>query len=98
MNTQYREGETYFRLTYPDARMCLPQIETLVFIGKNLGDESDAWYFEFADSYARSASFTLQHGAERKVCIVTEHDLSEMLDLAGLVGELNAASDRRRHT
>lgn len=98
MSTQYREGEIYFRLTFPDARLSFPQIETLVFIGKNLGDESleDAWYFEFSDSYARSTAFTMQQGAERRVCIVTERDLPEMLDMTGLVRELNAASDRRK--
>jgi hypothetical protein len=52
----------------------------------------------FADSHARSASFTLQHEAERRVCIVNRLDLLELLDLPDLVRELKTALDRRKGT
>ena len=96
-NTEYREGEVYYRITFPDAGLLYPQVETFVFVGKNISDEDteDTWCFQFADSYAKSGSVLKSKGGDRKVCLATRRDLSDMLDLAGLTKELEDATKRR---
>ena len=98
MSTEYREGEVYYRLTFPDAGLLYPQVETFVFVGKNLSDEDteDTWYFQFADSYAKSGSILKSKDGDRRVCLATRRDLPDMLDLVGLIKELEAAAARRR--
>ena len=98
MSTDYIVGEVYFRVTYPDAKLCFPQVESFVFVGRNLSDEDleDAWYFQFLDSYARSGSILEpQTGQDRRVSVVQASDLGEMLDIQGLVEELTEAKERR---
>jgi hypothetical protein len=100
MDTEYTEGEVYFRLTYPDAELLFPLMDTFVFVGKNLGDQDteDTWYFQFADSYAKSGSILKSKGGDRKVCVATRRDLRDMLNLARLIEELNMAAARRGST
>lgn len=80
---EFREGEVYYRLTFPDVTMFYPKVEAFVFIGKNLSDddERDIWYFQFADSYATSGSILKSKGGDRRVALVTRRDLADMLDL-----------------
>ncbi len=94
---KYREGGVYYRLTFPDAGLLYPQVESFVFVGKNLSDEDteESWYFQFADSYAKDGSILKSTGGDRKVCIAIRRDLPDMLDLAGLIKELEAAAKRR---
>ncbi len=95
---EFREGEVYYRLTFPDTALFYPQVETFVFIGKNLSDDDneEIWYFQFADSYATSGSILKSKGGDRRVALVTRRDLADMLDLAGLTRELEMAVTRRR--
>jgi hypothetical protein len=97
MNTKYREGEVYYRLTFPDPGLLYPKVETFVFVGRNLSDEDteDTWYFQFADSYVKDGSILKSEGGDRKVCLATHRDLPDMLDLAGLIKELEMATARR---
>ena len=97
MSTEYREGEVYYRLTFPDSGLFYPQVETFVFVGKNLSEEDteETWYFQFADSYAKSGSILKNKGGDRKVCLATRHDLIDMLDLTALIKELEMAATRR---
>lgn len=98
MSAEYREGEVYYRLTFPDAGLFYPQMETFVFVGKNLSDEDteDTWYFQFADDYAKFGSILKSNNGDRKVCLVTHRDLADMLDLTALIKELEMAVTRRR--
>lgn len=97
VKVSYREGDVYYRLTFPDVRQSFPQIQSFVFVGKNLADENDdVWYFEFVDSYARSAAYKASYGGERRMTLVRAGDLAEMLDLPSLVRELEAAATRRK--
>jgi len=97
-DSKYSVGELYFRLTYPDAGMRYPKIETFVFVGKNLGSEDteDTWYFQFADSYAKHGSILETTGGDRRVSRATRRDLGDMLDQEGLARELHLAAARRK--
>lgn len=95
---EYRNGEVYFRIAFPDSKRHYPKIESFVFVGKNLSDEDtgDAWYFQFADGFARHGSILATDEGDRRVVILPEKDLPDMLDLGHLVAELEAAALRRR--
>ena len=95
---QYQNGDVYFRVTFPDAKRLYPKIESFVFIGRNLSDEfdADAWYFQFVDGFARHGSVLSTDEGDRRVAVLLEKDLTDMLDLSRLIAELESAAARRR--
>lgn len=90
-------GEVYYRVTYPDRNMFYPNIEPFVFIGENISDEDDedTWYFQPARSFAKFGSVLESDQGDRTTSCVTEKDKDDMLDISGLVSELEMASARR---
>lgn len=49
---ELQKGNIYFMLNFIDNKMLVPQMNTIVFIGKNLQkDDSDACYFQDISSY-----------------------------------------------
>jgi hypothetical protein len=100
MNSDFTEGEIYFRLTFADAGLCYPTIETFVYIGKNLSDQDseDVWYFQFADNFAKFGTILRGEGQEKRVCLATREELPDMLDLPALARELAEAANRRRRS
>jgi hypothetical protein len=97
MTDQFVIGEVYFRITYPGPSLKYPQIESLVFVGKNLSDEDteDTWYFQFADSYAKSGSILESPGGDRRVVCVERDGLHEIFNEDQLLEKLRAARQRR---
>jgi hypothetical protein len=97
MVDQYIAGEVYFRITYPGPSLNYPLIESFVFVGKNLSDEDteDTWYFQFADSYAKSGSILEGSGGDRRVVCLSESELGEMFNEDQLLEKLRAAQRRR---
>ncbi|MBS0422782.1 MAG: hypothetical protein JSR66_34060 [Proteobacteria bacterium] len=97
MIDRFREGEVYFRVTYPDSNMHYPRIESFVFVGKSLSDEDteETWYFQFVDSFAQYGSILEGPRGDRRVSCVNLSDLDDMLDDEGLLKELSAARSRR---
>lgn len=95
---RYQKGEVYYQLTYPEIRMLYPNIQSFVFVGKNLSpeDENDIWYFQFSDSYARYGSILDSDRGDRKVIGLAKDELEQMLDLEGLTSKLRAAAVRRK--
>lgn len=98
MRTKFCEGEVYYRLTFPDRDLLFPNVETFVFVGKNLSDQDkgDVWYFQASNSYARFGSIVGTKGGDRQVTLVTDQDCADMLDLDELNKELRAVAERRR--
>jgi hypothetical protein len=92
------EGDVYFRLTFSDPEMRYPQVESFVFVGKNLSDEDteDTWYFQFSSDYAANGAIGRGAPEGQRVTLATARDVGDMLDLGGLVQELEAAGVRRR--
>ena len=97
MQKQFIVGEVYFRVTYPGPTLNYPLIESLIYVGKNLSDEDseDTWYFQFAESYAKSGSILETSGGDRGVVCVNQHELHEMFDQDQLLAKLSAARERR---
>lgn len=97
MNSEFREGEVYFRVTYPDRNMHYPQIESFVFVGKNMSDDDkeDTWYFQFLESYARAQTRKLKAN-ERLFMLATKEKLPGVLDNDQLYAELKEVASRRQ--
>ena len=97
MANQLVVGEVYFRITYPGPSLNYPQIESFVFVGKNLSDEDtdDTWYFQFSGSYAKSGSILAGSGGDRRVVCVSQAELPEMFNEEQLLEKLKAARQRR---
>ena len=66
------EGETYFAVRFLDDRLVVPELNPLVFIGRNLepGDYGRL-YFQDAASYLSGVRFA--HGDNREIHIVEEN-------------------------
>ena len=50
-------GRPYFRVAYIDEDMVVPELETLVFIGRNLHPDGPGFYFQDAASFLAGARF-----------------------------------------
>jgi len=76
---------------------CYPQIETFVFLGKNLFDDdlNDTWYFQFIDQCETRETLAHFDDDERRVMSIEKRDLEKMLTLDTLKNELDLISDRR---
>lgn len=88
-------GNNYYILGFHDKRLRIPFIQTLIFVGKKSlrseeGGDSNYWCFQnplYQDD--PNAVTDAQEGQDRsKIHCITEKDLSDLLDLQGLVGEL----------
>jgi hypothetical protein len=98
MSKQFVVGEVYFRVKYAEASRRFPLFDSFVFVGINLSDEDteDTWYFQFADSYAKSGSILDPNsGDDRRVSCLTANDTEEMLNDEQLLIELDRARRRR---
>ena len=95
---EFQKGKVYFRVKYADVTMRYPQIDSFVYVGKNLSDEDseDTWYFQFADSFTKSGSAVENPGDDLKVCCITSRDIGDMLDLNELTAELQASESRHQ--
>ncbi|MGF1526895.1 MAG: hypothetical protein ACFCBW_08900 [Candidatus Competibacterales bacterium] len=62
MGNELKAGEVYFKFSYIGGSYRLPQVETLVYIGKNInGDEQaqgkELYYFQGVESFVRCSRF-----------------------------------------
>jgi len=94
----FEEATVYFRVTYPDAGMHFPGIESFVYIGKNLSDEDreDTWYFQPARDFSKKGSALTEKEKDRPVTCVTREGVDEMLSIAELTVALEGAASRLR--
>lgn len=88
-------GEVYYFVTYPEVRMMYPQIETYVFLGRNLSQEDleETWYFQSVSDYAVHGSAVRVGG--RPVFCAARQDLVEFRTQPELMEVLTEALRRR---
>lgn len=91
------EGQVYFMVTYPEMVMAYPEIQSFVYLGKNLSDEDveDSWYFQPLDDYVKNGSSLTSREEIREVICITKETIEAMLDDENLFDEIRAASLRR---
>lgn len=96
MNT-FEEGQVYFMVTYPDVAMAYPEVQSFVYLGKNLSDEDDedCWYFQDLNDYVKNGSALLPASKTREALCITKETIEAMLNDEGLFDEIRASSLRR---
>ncbi len=88
-------GRCYFLISFLDEEMRIPEIETYIYIGKNLISESDVsdesgWYFQDPESYLSVGQFdSSRKDIARDVMRVDDHTLDLLCDLPGLIRRLS---------
>ena len=86
---QYDVGGIYFLVTYLDAKLKIPEIVTMIYLGENLlddGGETPAQYFQEASSY--SAGQSLDSVDKSTLMCASGDALSSFLDWDELIDEL----------
>ena len=90
------EGETYFAVQYLDDQMLVPELDPLVFIGRNveLGD-SGRLYFQDATSYMFGIRYGDSGNAKIHVHVIDEN-APFVFDFEGALDDLLRCSLRRQ--
>ncbi len=92
--SELTKEQHYFFLTFYDKNSKVPNIKTVIYIGKNILTEKkfakrDEWYFQDAESFLEYGTFShMTKGEEREVFALEKKDLSSIYDLDGLIGRL----------
>ena len=88
-------GRCYFLISFLDEEMRIPEIETYIYIGKNLISESDVsdesgWYFQDPESYLKHGPFkSTRKNLGRDVVCVDENTLDLFCELPVLISRLS---------
>lgn len=93
-------GDTYFKVSYADADMTIPLVDSVVFIGFNLdGDEEDTLYFQDVESYRSGVRITdTDVEPEDATFYATQAStLHAMFDFQGALEDLMRCSIRRNN-
>jgi len=88
------EGDFYFLVHYVTNKLSIPEIETLIYLGINMGDnfvigEIDEYYFQDSESYQRHSSILNKKCEEGEIHILNEAQLAMIFDINGLIVLLN---------
>ena len=60
---ELREGEVYFSVQFADEKLCVPIVEPLVFVGRNLDEgDTDLLYFQKFESHSTGVRYTSAEG------------------------------------
>ena len=83
--SELKEGNVYFRLHFVGAGLLIPEMEPVVFIGRNLEDnEVDRAYFQDVDSYLEGTRYPIAR-SEKSEDAETEASLHVFPEKSGLV-------------
>lgn len=92
------KGNCYFIVSYFDDGMCIPDVETYIFVGVNLLEENNDityWYFQDAESYEKYGEFSqIQDKSSREVLRVDKEALEMIYDYHGLIEVLDETRSR----
>jgi hypothetical protein len=88
---KFEPGQCYFLLGYCDRELRIPDIETYIYLGRNVfGPQSeDCWYFQEARSFVEHGLVTTTSDANfEHVMTITKEALSNFVDWSTLIAEL----------
>jgi len=89
--TRLKVGGCYFLLGYFDEDLRLPSIETYIYLGKNILDETEGdarWYFQEAESFVRLGRVQPQKGRNNDDILAAPIDHLEGFLNAGQLAEV----------
>ena len=93
-----RDSAVYFSVTYADAEMHLPTVETLVFIGRNLeSSEKDRLFFQDIDSHRKGIRYNSRSISKHATFFVcSPEELGAVFEFEKALEELMRCYIRRR--
>ena len=96
--SELHEGQVYFAVTYADAEMLVPLMETLVFIGRNLeAEDIGKVYFQDVQSYREGIAYgSNAEDGWAKFETGSESELGHIFDYERALDVLMRCSLRRR--
>jgi hypothetical protein len=90
------QGDIYFIVTYVDNHMLVPDIKTLVFLGRDVANEGDdLLYFQDIDSYVKSGAFPNNASAGGELYTCANNQLNNIFELDNMRDELRRCAMRR---
>jgi len=95
-SSKLREGRTYFAVRFLDNELLIPEVEALVYIGRNLEPEDVAkFYFQDAESFRQGVPYT-DSGDKAVVYGQDERHLKYIFEFEQALELLMTCSLRRR--
>jgi hypothetical protein len=97
---ELRKGEVYYAVNYIDAEMLQPEIESLVFIGKDLEPEDvGKAYFQDLSSHSEGVGYDWDSAdGPAKFYSGPENELNHIFTYEKMLNELMKCSIRRQQT
>ena len=90
-------GSAYYILSYFDDDLTIPEIRTIVYIGKNVDDVEDGmFYFQNFESYFRLGSYPNHRHGDGEVFRFPETGLATVFELPEVVNSLKSCIRRSR--
>lgn len=89
-------GQVYFSVSYVDDACCKPIVDSLVYIGKDIGGEvSGALYFQDLESFHHAGSVIDKPNNDATVIETEAEPPPNLFDLRGVLDELARCAARR---
>jgi|WetSurMetagenome_2_1015567.scaffolds.fasta_scaffold1216030_1 hypothetical protein len=99
MNNKYlRKGKVYFIFSFIDTHMDIPEIMSLIYLGKNLGEKNinDNWFFQDAQSYVKiGALYGKKAKKPHKIIIMDTDSIKLIKNLSDLQKSLKRYKNGR---
>ena len=97
-SSNLEEGRVYFSVTFLDGRMSIPQVEPLVFIGRNLSDgDVGQVYFQDFDSHRRGVRYKVDgDGSPALFLVGSENEVKHISEYEAALDRLLVCSLRRK--
>lgn len=94
--SELEEEEIYFMLSYVDDNLFVPQIRTLIFLGRDVAEEKEGLlYFQDVDSYIRLGRYPNSSNGSGEIYICADDQLACFFTLANAVLALKNCVERR---
>lgn len=93
-----REGEVYFSVQYEDEKMCIPIMEPLIFLGRELdGGHSEQLFFQNYESYSAGVRYESATNDEAIAFqVYGPHEINHIFEYEHALESLMKCSLRRR--
>ncbi|WP_163833367.1 hypothetical protein [Spartinivicinus ruber] len=82
------KGKTYYLIGFYDDALKIPDIETYIYVGKNLLSDDGAWYFQCPQTFLKQGPFNELPPGDYSVMRADEDTLEMMYDSQGIVNLL----------
>jgi hypothetical protein len=90
-------GEVYFMVTYVDNHMLLPEIQTLVFLGRDVaGDKDNCLYFQNVESYVTLGPYPNNAQGSGDLYSCTDNQLNNIFEFDNAIDEFLRCNIRRK--